>query len=306
MYKIALLTIVCVVLVLSVASLKYRKDMIGRYEKLESMPSKVYSSTYGNIEYLVEGEGPTILISHGITGGVDQGIGLAKAYVGDGYRKLYVSRFGYLKSAMPDEATARMQAAAYSELLDHLGLKSVFVLGSSAGGPSASFFAIDYPDKTDGLILLASAVPGSVITSPPPDIIFKSDFIYWTATKTAGNSLLKLLFPASISDSLTKQELAEVVDHVFGSALPVSMRSKGILFDMKISNPSVDSLPFEQIKSPTLIIHAPDDPAPPFKEAKKIAERINGSIFVSVGGGHLFFKHEDEVKLKIKNFIYQN
>ena len=37
------------------------------------------------------------------------------AVIGAGYRFLYVSRFGYLRSALPKQATARLQAAAYQQ-----------------------------------------------------------------------------------------------------------------------------------------------------------------------------------------------
>ena len=44
------------------------------------------------------------------------------------------------------------------------------------------WFAIDYPERTNGLILLSSAVPG-----PEPDAIPKlvreHDLVYWSAIK---------------------------------------------------------------------------------------------------------------------------
>ncbi len=39
-------------------------------------------------------------------------------------------------------------------LLDHLGIETVHALGSSAGGPIAMQFALDFPDRTDSLILV--------------------------------------------------------------------------------------------------------------------------------------------------------
>ena len=89
-----------------------------------------------------------MLVSHGITGGVDQAEALVtkwRNFQPYQYRFIFVSRFGYLRSDLPAEATARTQAAAYRELLDHLGVDRVFVVGNSAGGTSAMWFAIDYP-----------------------------------------------------------------------------------------------------------------------------------------------------------------
>ena len=40
------------------------------------------------------------------------------------------------------------------ELLGHLGIGKAHILGSSAGGPIATQFALDYPELTDTLILI--------------------------------------------------------------------------------------------------------------------------------------------------------
>jgi pimeloyl-ACP methyl ester carboxylesterase len=116
------------------------------------------------MEYRLAGEGPTVLVSHGVNGGLDHGMRLTKsgsvAVLGAGYRFLYVSRFGYLRSALPKQATARLQAAAYQELLDHLGIDQVYLFGNSAGGPSTMWFAIDYPERTSS--------SGSTASQPRP------------------------------------------------------------------------------------------------------------------------------------------
>ena len=140
----------------AVVYVSFHRDVRAARARIEQIPSQVYASKFGDIEYLLAGEGPTVLISHGVTGGVDQGMRLAGGQFdqfGNGYRFLYVSRFGYLKSALPKDASARLQAAAYKELLDHLGIVEVFVYGNSAGAPSAMWFAADYPDRTRGLVL---------------------------------------------------------------------------------------------------------------------------------------------------------
>ena len=61
---ILVIIILCIIVVA-----QFRKTLAQNYSRLDSIPSKVYTSKHGDIEYLLRDEGPTILISHGITGG---------------------------------------------------------------------------------------------------------------------------------------------------------------------------------------------------------------------------------------------
>ena len=89
------------------------------------------------------------------------------------------------------------------------------------------------------------------------------------------------------------------------AGFPISYRTKGVLFDTYISNPSInEDIPYESIKSPTLVIHAIDDPAPPIEGARKISARIpNGDLVTFEVGGHLILDHEQEIKKSIHIFI---
>jgi pimeloyl-ACP methyl ester carboxylesterase len=88
---------------------------------------------------------------------------------------------------------------------------------------------------------------------------------------------------------------------------PISYRTKGVLFDTYISNTSINGdIPFESIKSPALIIHAIDDPAPPIEGARKISARIPNSDLITFDiGGHLILDHEQEIKKSIHLFIFR-
>ncbi len=48
---------------------------------MASFHSKIAQTTHGPVEYEIRGEGPIVLISHGITGGVDQCFSLARTYL---------------------------------------------------------------------------------------------------------------------------------------------------------------------------------------------------------------------------------
>jgi pimeloyl-ACP methyl ester carboxylesterase len=286
----------------------YKKDFSDNSKKTYAIKSQIFKSDNGDIEYILEGSGQTILISHGVTGGIDQGIGLSNMYLGPGYRFLYLSRFGYLKSSFPDNPSSKLQAKAYKDLLDYLGIDSVFILGNSAGGTSAIHFAIDYPERCKGLILVSSVVPGDTKALPPEPImkvVFGCDFIYWTTIKLFGRNMLQMFVPKSVDNKLSKPQSKDLINNILLAGFPISYRTKGVLFDTYISNTSInDEIPFESIKSPTLVIHAIDDPAPPIEGARKISARIpNCDLVTFEVGGHLILDHEQEIKKSIHLFI---
>ncbi len=264
----------------------------------------IFHSRFGDVEYLLEGDGPTVLVSHGVTGGINQSVRFVRdfAILPLTCRYLYVSRFGYLRSALPPMASARRQAAAYRELLDHLDIGRVFVFGNSAGGPSAMWFAIDCPDRSKGLILVSSAVPGAKIATAPRSV-FRYDLVYWLAVTFAPGKLMRLFVPAALLPLLTKAERSFVIENAFKAALPIAERSQGIFFDNETSTPSVDDIPFEGIVTPTLIVHASDDPAPPIEGARAIAARIPRSELVALDGGHLLLRRAAAVRRAIDEFI---
>lgn len=280
----------------------FNRDLNAARSKLAGIPTEVYTSAYGDIEYRLVGDGPVVLISHGVTGGIDQGMFLSDNLFGDGHRFLYISRFGYLKSSLPEEASARLQAAAYQDLLDHLGIDGVFLLGNSAGGPSTMWFAIDYPERTKGLILHSSAGPGPN-DEFPPDQLFRYNFPYWAAVKAFPNMIIGFLLPDEIRSTLTDQEKKMIVN-VFMASLPITERTAGVIFDNGVSTPSVNDIPLERIAVPTLILQAEDDPREK-ETGHEMADRIPENDFVGLTGGHFLLRQDERVRTEIAAFIEQ-
>ena len=89
--------------------------------------------------------------------------------------------------------------------------------------------------------------------------------------------------------------------------MPVSARTKGILFDMYVPNLAIDeTFPFEEITVPVLVVHAKDDPATPYDGAVLISERIPGCRLVSVEtDGHLMIRRVGGIRNAISEFIGQ-
>ena len=99
--------------------------------------SEVFESRFGIMEYAVAGTGPPVLMIHGTGGGFDQGLAFTEPLVAAAAAGLAPSRFGYLRTDFPDDRSSENQADAFVDLLDHLGIDRVPVIGGSAGALSA-------------------------------------------------------------------------------------------------------------------------------------------------------------------------
>lgn len=76
--------------------------------------STLIETRVGALEYAVAGDGPPLMMIHGTGGGFDQGLLFAAAIRQRGFRIVSASRFGYLGSAFPDDASPAHQADSWS------------------------------------------------------------------------------------------------------------------------------------------------------------------------------------------------
>ena len=265
------------------------------------------TTRHGQIEYIAWGTGPTVLVIHGAGGGFDQGRLLAEALSGDGFRWISVSRFGYLGSDLPEDASVTAQAQAFADLLDHLQIDSVHVLAMSGGVPPALKFAELFPDRTGRMVLLSPApftpFGPDVADRPIPTWMYNAllgnDVVYWTLTRVA-RGVLEEAFDAR-SDLRTNPIAAEeaFVNDLVDGFLPASRRLKGLANEAAAVDPTLD-YPLDSIDSKVLIVHARDDRLNPFRIGETMAGRIDNSIFLALdSGGHLLLGHHEMLRSQI-------
>lgn len=276
-------------------------------ERLRGEDSQVIETDCGPIEYATFGEGDPVLVVHGIFGGFDQGLVIAQGNVGEGFHSIVPSRFGYLGTPLPGDATPAGQADAYVCLLDALNIEKAAILGTSAGATSALQFALRHPDRCSALVLFSANLPGEVeaglLPEPVAKTLFGSDFALWLLTTYFGTSMRSTMgVPEGFE--LTPEYEAEVAE-VMQTILPVKPRSDGALFDMYVSNPDVNTgYSLEEIAVPVLIVNAVDDPLTLYKNARSAAERIPGAKLVTIeDGGHMMLGHEELVRSEIAAFL---
>ena len=288
-------------LAINTSCASYSKKINESYQKLETYNVKTLDTEYGIMSYVDEGLGETIVISHGIFGGYDQGYTNLYGIFGENYRKIAVSRFGYPGSALPDEPTPDNQAKVFLELIDELQIGKVFIISASAGGSAGIKFVLNYPDRVKGLILLSSAVPSVPMTkkelgmSGPPKI-FLNDRIMLFSIRN-----FKELFYSMFGSK-------NVSDEVFDNMLPVKPRRNGIINDTQITNIDMAvnffDYPVEKINVPVLVVGAKDDPMVKYGNTEYFLKRVNAEILLFPDGGHLIIGHD--ITDGVINFVKKN
>ncbi len=273
--------------------------------------STVIATRCGPIEYQETGTGIPLLAVHGSGGGYDQGMAFAGALAQRGIRVIAMSRFGYLRTPMPADASAAAQADAHVCLLDALEITRAAVVGGSAGAPSALQMAIRHPDRVSALVLLvplAYKPPTQADSAPPlpPWVertmmrLIGSDFLFWAALHVARDPLIKVVLatPPELLDPASASEQARV-NAMLDNILPVSARAEGLRSDTAVGKHLAPAA-LASIRAPTLVISARDDRYGTYASAQYTASRIAGARFVGFDeGGHTWIGHDDEVMSEI-------
>jgi 2-hydroxy-6-oxonona-2,4-dienedioate hydrolase len=279
--------------------------------------SALIATRCGPIEYQEAGTGVPLLAVHGSGGGYDQGMAFAGTLAHQGIRVIAMSRFGYLRTPMPADASAAAQADAHVCLLDALGIGHAAVIGGSAGAPSALQMAIRHPNRVSALVLLVPLAykPPTLTDSAPPlppcventmMRLIGSDFLFWSALHVARTQLVKVVLatPPELLRTVSPQERARV-NAMLDNILPVSVRAEGLRSDTAVGK-NLGPAPLESIRAPTLVISARDDGYGTYASAQYTASRIAGAKFIGFDeGGHTWVGHDDEVQSEIVKLLAQ-
>jgi pimeloyl-ACP methyl ester carboxylesterase len=293
----------------------YRRDRRDAYAAIAPTEHHVAHTPVGDVEYRDRGTGTPVLVSHGIVGGCDQAMQIGTSLVDDA-RILAPSRFGYLGSDVPYYPTPAAQSRAFAGFLDDVDVDDAVIVGTSAGAPAAIRFALAFPERTRGLVLLAAATPGdderdageNAEATGPPAVALR-DPVFWLLRSRAA-WLLRRTFGVSRSDwAAAPPADRERVDALFETLFPVEPRRDGTDIDTEFTNPRVvdhaDEFDPSDLGVPTLVVHAEDDPLADYEDAARFAEVAqNGTLRAYETGGHLVFGHGDDVRKQVTAFAH--
>jgi pimeloyl-ACP methyl ester carboxylesterase len=286
---------------------RYHREMRAAKARLVA-GSRILNTPHGEIEYAVRGEGIPALALHGAGGGYDQGLWLGNLVLGDGYKFIAISRYGYLRTPVPKNASIRAQAALYKDLLDDLHIQKVVVVGGSAGGPSATEFANDYPGRTSALILISAVSEASAPGDKPAfyvsiiHLLQQSDYAYWVVAKFLQPAILNLMgISGEVYRSFTPEQ-KQLAQEMLDTMQPMTERYRGTLNDgVMIERQPVST---DRISAPTLILHAQDDALVSCQHAEHAHRAIKDSQLVLFDkGGHGLLSQMAAVRQNVGDFL---
>jgi pimeloyl-ACP methyl ester carboxylesterase len=292
----------------------YGRDLAAARARLAGA-SEVVTTPCGPIEYAAVGSGPPVLVVHGAGGGFDQGLAIGAPLAARGHRVVAMSRFGYLRTPLPADASAAAQADAHACLLDALGVERAAILGASAGAPSALQLALRHPERVSALVLMVPAafVPragGAAPVRTPPgtlrlfDTALRSDFLFWAFRRAAPKLMIRGLLgtPTELlarADSTERARVEALLDEI----LPVTSRRLGLLNDAAVTT-QIERYPLERIAAPTLTISAADDLYGTYDAARYTAEQVPNARFIGYpNGGHVLVGRDAAATSAIGEFL---
>jgi pimeloyl-ACP methyl ester carboxylesterase len=272
--------------------------------------SRVVSTACGPVEVAEAGEGPPVLVVPGAGGGFDQGMAFAHSAVGEGFRVIAVSRFGYLRTPLPPDHSPAAQAEALAAVLDTLGIARAAVIALSAGAHYVARLALGHPEKVQALALVVPALylppePGAKPPAGPPavitDYLLRSDFLVWLLTRLAPSVMLRVAgVPPPVQRDLSSERRKELLDGFF----PASARWAGLANDLRSVTPVAPDLPIEQLQMPVLLVGAADDPYRSAPVVRYSAGRIPGvRVLMLDRGGHVLVGQGRQVQQELRALL---
>ena len=166
------------------------------------------------IHYHDAGKGPAVVLLHGGGPGASSWSNFKGniAELSKKYRVIMMDQPGFGKSGRPiyeNEKLGAFAARALRNLLKHLGIEKAHLIGNSMGGHVSLKFAIDYPEATGKLVLMAPAIQVTFLT-PAPSEGSKHLFGYYRGNGPTPDKMRAFLNTlvynqAMVTDELVKQ-----------------------------------------------------------------------------------------------------
>jgi pimeloyl-ACP methyl ester carboxylesterase len=251
------------------------------------------------LSYLDSGTGSVVLFIHGILGSHRNWTHLIDR-MDDDHRVIVPDLFGHGHSAKPvGDYSLGAHAATLRDLLDHLGVERVTLVGHSLGGGIAMDFYYLFPERVDRLVLVASGGLGREVnrvlrsaTLPGAEWVLPVIASGWVTARAeaAGRVMAKVGWKPSSDITAIWQGFTSLGDGESRRAFLATTRSVIDPGGQTVS--AHDYLP-DVVPIPTLIVWGSRDRMIPAWHAIRAQQSIpDCHVELFEGAGH--FPHLDE------------
>lgn len=183
-------------------------------------------------------------------------------------------------------------------------------MATSAGGTPCIKFALMYPERVKGIILVGSGAPTKKRhkgPTGPPKFIY-NDFIFWLLLNKFKPMMMSMFGVSEEEFNGAGEDDRKGLLNLFDIILPIKPRRPGIFVDERITNPDMitnfEEYKIEDIECPFLILHALNDPMAKYENMEVMVKRLKEVEFVEYEtGGHVLFGHGYRNTQVIKKFV---
>lgn len=239
---------------------------------------------------------PVLVLSNGIMMSTASWA-FQKAALTEHLRVLLYDCRGMWQSDHPDgDYSMEMHAEDLAGLLEALQINSAHVGGISYGAEISMVFALNYPEKTESLIIIDG------VSEIHP--LLRAQTYPWlmAAEQEDPELLLRTSYHMNFAESWIKANQAFIensIDRYAGLDLKALVHLMKAFYDLEIT----DRL--SEIKVPTLVIAGEEDIIKGREYAKIIADKISGSEWVMIpGSGHaLCLEKPDALNTLLLGFV---
>jgi len=239
-------------------------------------------TVYGqNIHYAETGDGPPVILLHGLWGGLNEWQPIIDKLARDN-RVIAMDFIGFHGSDKPDvqyhNALLSQFLAGFIEALD---LSDVTLVGHAMGANTATYTAIHHPGNIRALVLIDGAGyrnPNRDLSQPPSDAMQRFRRVATGSTLSTTRELLerRVSDPALVTEEWVK------------NAYRLWINSAAAIADMLLEGGDVTEEEMRGIDLPTLIVWGAEDKVFSVDNTTRLGGDISGSeVRIIEGSGHL-------------------
>jgi pimeloyl-ACP methyl ester carboxylesterase len=286
----------------------------ARLPALEAPETFVALASGPRMHAIVRGEGPPVVLVHGLPGQASEWRSTSELLAGHGRRVIAIDRLGYGHSDARDgdDYTFAANARELRELLDALDLENVTVVGWSYGGGTALTAARQQQEagpkqkaRIARLVLVGSVGPGidGAHAGPPAAlarVLYSAPVLRWLSSVPPVGVVVQRAMSAN---AFSRQPMPEW----FLPGLSANLAQPKALAAFAGEGARMSTQPVPDsagIELPILVIHGDEDRLVPVAVGRALAQHApHAELFEIHGGSHMLpITHAEQLADRIASF----